>query len=345
MAGLSDGEEATIDGHLALAPASGAGDHLGAGGGPGAVAMGAGGRAADGDFFFAALDGLEKIYFEVVAEVGALVGAGAAAASAPTAPAHGFLKNVAKNRATKAAGSKDVAEKFEGIMKTAAGHAAARSKGLVTETVIGLAFLRIGKDFVGLADLLEFFLRLFVALVFVRMVLQGEFAVGLFDFLLGDATADPQNLVVVLFRGHGSGSRRAGGDGDNAGRTEKAVSKLEPTATLMKDGAFRLAGSGFLTEGLVQMGVEGFADGIDGGDTVIGQETFELALNQFEPRNHRCNVWGGSGGLQAKFQMVEQGKKVGEDGLVGVLEGFFFLSGEPLAGVFKIGADAEELVL
>jgi hypothetical protein len=35
----------------------------------------------------------------------------------------------------------------------------------------------------------------------------------------------------------------------------------------------------FLAEGFVPVGVEGFAEGFDGGDTVIGEEAIELALD------------------------------------------------------------------
>jgi len=43
--------------------------------------------------------------------------------------------------------------------------------------------------------------------------------------------------------------------------------------------------------------------------------------------------------------VVEERKKIGKDGLVGVFEGLLFLAGEALAGVFKVGTDTKKLVL
>ena len=266
-AGLGDGKEAPVDGDLPLTPAGGAGDHLGAGGGTGAVAVRAGGGTADGDFFFAALHGFQEIDFKIVAEVGSLGGAGAPASTPTATPApESVLENIAKDGAPEATRSEDFPEKLEGIVKASSGHAPARGKSLVTKAVIGIAFLRIGEDFVGLTDLLEFFLRFFIALVFVGMVLKGEFPVGLLNLLLGGAAGDPENLVVVLFCSHGSGGRwgRLGpGHGDNAGRTKETVAQLEAAAVLVEDGPLRLAGSGLRADGLVQVGIKRFADGFD----------------------------------------------------------------------------------
>src|SRR6266446_1149759 len=63
------------------------------------------------------------------------------------------------------------------------------------EGVVALALLRIGKDRVSLADLLE---ALRVPLVDIRVVLAGELAVGGLDRLVVGPALDPEGLVVVF---------------------------------------------------------------------------------------------------------------------------------------------------
>jgi len=348
-AGLGDRKESAVDGNLALAPARGAGDDLGPGSGSGALAVGTRGGAPDGDFLFATLNRFHEIDLQVVAQVGALGGAGATASTPATASAtKGVLKNVPKDGPAQPSGSEDLPEKLKRVVEAASGHAPARSEGLVTEPVVGFALLGVGKNLVGLADLLELFLRLFVALVFVGMVLKRELAIRLFDFLLGDAAGDPEDLVVILLGGHGSGGRgrRLGrGHGDHAGRAEKAFPQLETTASLVKNGAFRFSGGRFRADGLVEMGIKRFANGIDGRDPVIGQKTLKLTLDQLETGDHRGNVLGGGGGLQSQFEVIQQGKEIGKDGLIRVFEGLLLFPDQAFPGVLKIGTEAEELIL
>jgi len=135
-----------------------------------------------------------------------------------------------------------------------------------------------------------------------------------------------------------------GGDRDDAGRTEEAVAELEAATALVKDGAFRLAGSGFLSEGLVEMGVKRFSHGVDRGDAVVGQKALELALDQFQTGDDGGDILGGGGGLQAEFKVVEQGEKIRKDRLVGIFEGVLLFADKALAGIFEISADAKELV-
>src|SRR4030095_2972980 len=63
------------------------------------------------------------------------------------------------------------------------------------EGVVALALLGVGKNGVGLADLLE---ALGVALVHVGMVLAGQPAIGRLDGLVVGRPVDPERLVVVL---------------------------------------------------------------------------------------------------------------------------------------------------
>jgi len=153
-------------------------------------------------------------------------------------------------------------------------------KGAMAVAVVGWAFLGIGEDLIGFADFFEFFLGFFIALMFVGMMLDGEFSVSLFNFLGGDSAANAKNFVVIFFGGHGlGGGGRRGSHRDDAAGSEKAIPNLVAATALVQDNTFGFSRAGFLAEGFVPVGVEGFAESLDGGDTVIGEETIELALD------------------------------------------------------------------
>src|SRR5208282_2443274 len=67
------------------------------------------------------------------------------------------------------------------------------------ELVIHLALLRVRKDFVGFLNLLELFLRRFVAGIQVRVILAGELSVSLADFLERRLARNAEQLVIILF--------------------------------------------------------------------------------------------------------------------------------------------------
>jgi hypothetical protein len=146
--------------------------------------------------------------------------------------------------------------------------------------VVGGAFLRIRKNLIGLPDFLKFFLGFFISLMFIGMMLDGEFAVGLFNFLGCNGAGNAEDFVVIFFGGHGLGSwGRGGSHGDDTGGSEEAIPDFVATTALMEDKAFGFSWGGFLAKGFVPVGVEGFAEGIDRGDSVIGEEAIELALD------------------------------------------------------------------
>ena len=146
--------------------------------------------------------------------------------------------------------------------------------------VVGWAFLGIGENLIGLANFLEFFFGFFIALMFVGMMLDGEFAVSLFNFLGGDRAANAEHFVVIFLGGHGlGGGGRRGSHRDDAAGSEKTIPNLVAATALVEDKTFGFSRGGFLAEGFVPVGVEGFAEGFDGSDAVIGEETIELALD------------------------------------------------------------------
>ena len=113
----------------------------------------------------------------------------------------------------------------------------------------------------------------------------------------------------------------------------------------MEDGAFRFPWGRLCAEGFVEMGIKRLADGVNGSDAVVGQKPFELALDKFQAGEDGGHVLGRAGGLQAELKMVKERKKIRKDGLVGVFEGVLLFAEEALAGIFKVGPDAEELIL
>jgi hypothetical protein len=116
--------------------------------------------------------------------------------------------------------------------------------------------------------------------MFVGMMLDGEFAVSLFNFFGGDSAANAEHFVVIFFGGHGLGDGgRRGSHRDDAAGSEKAIADFVAATALVENKTFRFSRRGFLAEGFVPVGVEGFTESLDGGDTVIGEETIELALD------------------------------------------------------------------
>ena len=79
--------------------------------------------------------------------------------------------------------------------------AVALVKTRLAELIVLLALIRVGKHGVGLGDLLELFLGLLIAGVFVGMVFEGQLAVGFFDFIGRGVLGNPEDAVIIL--GHG----------------------------------------------------------------------------------------------------------------------------------------------
>jgi hypothetical protein len=88
-------------------------------------------------------------------------------------------------------------------------------KGRVAVLVVEGAFAGVTEDLVGLAEFLELLLGGFVTGILIRMVLQRELAVGLFDFFLLRASLDAEDFVTIAFS-NGSGGHLLGYD--DAGR-------------------------------------------------------------------------------------------------------------------------------
>ena len=68
-------------------------------------------------------------------------------------------------------------------------------KGGMAEAVVSGLFVRIGKHLVGLSQLLELLFRGRIVRIAVRVVLQGQLAVGLLDLIISGVLGNAQDLV------------------------------------------------------------------------------------------------------------------------------------------------------
>ena len=73
------------------------------------------------------------------------------------------------------------------------------SESGVAEFVIQLAFLLVAQDIVGDRDILELILGVLVPRIDVGMIFARELAIGFADVVVGSATGDAEDLVVIAF--------------------------------------------------------------------------------------------------------------------------------------------------
>ena len=111
-------------------------------------------------------------------------------------------KQVVKDAATSASATEHLTENIERIMESTASTSAATSphagiESRVTVLIVGGPFLRITQSLIGLANLLKLILRTLVSGVLVRMILQRQFPVGLFEFIGTRSLLNAQDFVVV----------------------------------------------------------------------------------------------------------------------------------------------------
>ena len=145
------------------------------------------------NFFLAAENSLLKGQLDIYVYISALSGA---VSSGPAA---------AKAAETAEAAAKHTAEDIAQIthiealaVEPAAAHAAL-FKGRMTELVVLGALLAVAQHLIRFVDFLEFFFRLFIALVLVGMVFHRHFAVGFFQLRLCCVLVYAQNLIIISF--------------------------------------------------------------------------------------------------------------------------------------------------
>src|ERR1043166_3728120 len=189
----SHGEEALLVAHLPRAPALLAAFGLRAGRGPAALAVLAGFEARDSELRRHPGGGLFERHLQIVAEV-----CGALRPRAPSARPGTSAEHVAEAEEV----AEDVLDAAEPLRAPARRAPRARRDSGVAEVVVARALLGVGEDGVGFRRLLESLLGLMVAGVLVRVVADGELAVGALDLGLARAPAHAEDFVVVAFAAH-----------------------------------------------------------------------------------------------------------------------------------------------
>ncbi len=135
------------------------------------------------------MEGVFQIDLQVVAHVVAtgLALTASATATATHEVAEHFLENIG-----------EAAEPCAGSAAAEPGPAATGLfKGVMTEPVIGGAFLFVLQDLVGLVDFLELGFGVLVTLVLVRVILHRLLAVGAFQGRRIRVAVDAQNFVEI----------------------------------------------------------------------------------------------------------------------------------------------------
>jgi len=172
--------------HLPAPGAGAAGHRCFARSGAGASAVFAGLVPADRDLGLCAEDSLFELQGDILTQI--------SAALSTAAPARTSAENVAESEKV----AKDVAEVLEdGGVKAAA--TANTSDARVAEAVVKSPLLAIRENRVGLAGFLEFFFRVRIIGVAIRMKLQGELAVRALDLLVAGAARYAEHFIIVAF--------------------------------------------------------------------------------------------------------------------------------------------------
>jgi hypothetical protein len=133
----------------------------------------------ESDFLLTTVSGFFEFQFKVVPQIRAALRAGWVPAAATSAEE--LLEDVFHGASTECF-AKDI-ERIDGSPSSPA-RPPARVEGIMTILLVSRALLRIAQRLVRLAHFLEFFLGGVISRVFVRMILQGELPISLFDLLV-----------------------------------------------------------------------------------------------------------------------------------------------------------------
>ena len=187
--GARNAEESLLVSHLPATIARPAGGRAFAGSGSGSAAFLTSLVTANGD----ARLGAEECFLELERQIFAKIRAALHAAATPATTA--TPEHVAETKEL----SEDIAEILEycGIEAGARTRTAAQSS--MSVAIVGGALVRVGEHGISLADFLEFFFRVRIIGIAVRMVLQGELAISALQFYFGDCAGDAQYFVIIAF--------------------------------------------------------------------------------------------------------------------------------------------------
>jgi hypothetical protein len=187
--GASNAKESLLVSHLPTTIARPTGGWSLAGSGSGSVAFLTSLMTPNGDPRLGPEECFLELERQIFAKIGAALHAGATAATTAT-PEH-----VAETEEF----SKDIAEILEncGIETGARTTTAAQSS--MSVAIVSGSLVRIGENGVSLAHFLEFFFRIRIIGIAVRMVLQGELAISALQFYFGNCASHTQYFIKVAF--------------------------------------------------------------------------------------------------------------------------------------------------
>jgi hypothetical protein len=109
-------------------------------------------------------------------------------------------------QSVKYASTENIAESIKDILDVAETRATPSTvpDTRVTVTVVACTFFRIVQHFIGFGCFFKQHHRFFVVGIAIRMVLDGQLAIGRRDLAIGRVARDPKYFVVASFAGHGS---------------------------------------------------------------------------------------------------------------------------------------------
>ena len=166
----------------------GAGALLGAGAAAGFAALLPGDQQLLGDAESRLLEGQQQVVPQVVPRHGRV-------------PAGGSAAEAATETAAKEA-VEDIVEPAEAGAREGVGAAHGGVEGRMAELIVLRSLIRIGKDAVGLVQLLELGLCRLIVGMQIRMAGLGRLPKSAFDLAVGSRFADAQNLVIIPFVCH-----------------------------------------------------------------------------------------------------------------------------------------------
>src|SRR5215211_7029966 len=337
-AGAGEAEQALVAGDRAAAVAGRAGPGQGAGLGPGAVAGAAGRGAAqlqrDGGAAHGLLEAEGDLALDVAAAPGRRLRRPAAAeqVAEQVAEAAQVLDPDPAAAGEPAAAAREAAEP-----------ATERARGQQPAGLVVLGpLLGVGQHGIGPPDLLEALLGGLVALVGVRVVLLGELPVGLLDVgrrrVLGHAEVGVEVLLQVLGVVHPLlRDLHHGGAQDLAPQLVPGPDDVDDHARL---GVLLLDGD----HGLVALGVEGLALGLDPDEALGLEHLAELAEDHLDALEHAVEVPRPLGRGDGQLEVVQHRQQPRHQCLGGGGGPGRLLAQGPLAVVVEVGLEPAQVV-
>src|SRR5712691_881440 len=234
--------------------------------------------------------------------------------------------------------------------------------GRVAEHVIAAAPARVGEHGVCLARLLEPSRGHGVVGVAVGVRLHRDLSESLLQVVGGRLPAATEDLVVVALYSHLPNFLRSGlvgravsvgarvtcklwapGELDERG-SHDAIANPVAASQLGDDGVLGMLARLLMTDRLVQLGVEGRADRLDGLETVGPERILQLAHAQLDsPQPRLVDALGAV--LERLVEVVQPGQEPGDQLRGRVLDGLELVLASALFEILEVGAQAQVPIL